>query len=1089
MLQNEAGNAKWDQQTSAPPSLPTFHFRLSQSLKPLHSAIRNPQWAASSLLVACCLLLALAAAPARAVDELPTLGAWGGQVWSVFIDEAVDPDTAYVCAGRRLVILNVADPANIVELGSIVFGRKVCDVKVRDGYAFVGAGDKPESFCVVDVSAPASPTLVWQFEVHLTSFKAIEVDLYGNYAFVRGGTGGNDLWAFDISDPAHPVVWPWQITAGEGYFGPCGIQIVGDLMYLVDSFWQLRVLDLSADPMHPTQLAVLPLPGGDVNEYGESIAVVGDYAYCTREYAGGGPAVVDISDPANPVALGMYPDANWAKDVAVAGDLAYVADWRGGYNQPGGLRILDVSDPSDPTLVNTVETHGAVWRVQLYGDRAYVGDDGEGLLIYDLSNPTAPMQVGHWHSPAYLRKAVRVGDLLYVTDQWNGFTILDVSDPARAEVVGIHQTSTASGRWGDNWAIEVRGDLAYLAAGFGGLEVVNVSNPAQPLLAGVFPFDAGLRACGLRLSGDICHVGVQPNVGGYLVNFDIADPADIVDVGFTWFLSAPLTIAPITGTGIARFARGSIGGHLTNANTIDPANPYEVFEAGPGGIDIASAGDAVYLANSSTSAGIGGVYAWTVHADGSATQTGSWTVPNRALYGVSVQGDRVYAINGGSSFYELDRDTLTLLTQAPVPGPRHVLASGRYAYVTSYAQGLTILELQAATPGDFTADGDCDLLDFAAFQVCFDGGLSSPGSECLFADLDNDGDIDADDFAAFAQSVQGPDVRVVDYGACCLPDGTCLDGITAWTCTNDYYGVYQGNGWLCATVSCGPGGACCLPVGSPCLQQVETACDAAGGDWQGEGTECSPALCGNYGACCMPEDGRCREVRSTACDSAGGIYQGDGVTCAETTCPFAYYSNEIDPMTSIIIPGAGVAVGDDLTLEGSAAARDLTYLNLRAYGNGGGDFDVTVELWTACPGNGGSVIPNTTFDFTDVPDDGYVYELTIDPVDPPVTIPGTVWMVATFSTSQAGWVIAKDAETGYTADLFGEDNAPWVCNYVFENHNPYAGFWANLRCVTGETKAGTGDGEHVQRIEAIEAPVGIRAFGTGHAVDGQGGKR
>ena len=212
-------------------------------------------------------------------------------------------------------------------------------------------------------------------------------------------------------------------------------------------------------------------------------------------------------------------------------------------------------------------------------------------------------------------------------------------------------------------------------------------------------------------------------------------------------------------------------------------------------------------------------------------------------------------------------------------------------------------------------------------------------------------------------------------------------------------------------------------------------------------------------------------------------YQGDGVPCLTDppTCPFGRYSNEIDPVTSIALAGAGLQLADDMTLAGTGA-RDLVYLNLGVYGgnSGGGAFDVTVELWTDCPGDGGTLIPDTTFIWTGIPDDGYLYLLIVDPLSPAVTIPDTVWMVATFSTPESGWVIAEQAESGFTEDLFGQNDPPWVCNYYFGG-DPYAGMWANLRCQVGETKRGPGgDGQpelHMIRLEA-ETPPTLEAIGT-----------
>jgi len=101
----------------------------------------------------------------------------------------------------------------------------------------------------------------------------------------------------------------------------------------------------------------------------------------------------------------------------------------------------------------------------------------------------------------------------------------------------------------------------------------------------------------------------------------------------------------------------------------------------------------------------------------------------------------------------------------------------------------------------------------------------------------------------------------------------------------------------------------------------------------------------------------------------------------------------------------------------------------------------------------GTLIPDTTFTWTATPEDGYVWTPLADPIDPPVTIPDTLWMVATFSTPESGWIIAEQAEIGTTEDRYGWGN-PWNRNATFGTN--YAGLWANLRCQVGENKTGGG---------------------------------
>ena len=335
-------------------------------------------------------------------------------------------------------------------------------------------------------------------------------------------------------------------------------------------------------------------------------------------------------------------------------------------------------------------------------------------------------------------------------------------------------------------------------------------------------------------------------------------------------------------------------------------------------------------------------------------------------------------------------------------------------------------------PGDFGGelsggDWDVDADDLVELAARFTGpGVQTVDAHALVAfDSDRDGDLDLADYAAF-QRAFGTSLQAT--GACCWADGTCTDDVWKPECAGFYLG---------------------------------------------DATTCGVDPCPGFGACCDgAADGTCSDdLTESQCLAMGDSYQGDATTCGLVTCPFGRYSNEIDPMTSVALAGAGLQIADDMTLEGTGA-RDLVFLDLRVFGNGGGAFDVTVELWTDCPGNGGSVIPNTTFDWVGVPDDGNVYILTVDPLSPAVTIPDTVWMTATFSTPESGWIIAEQAETGTTADLYGRNN-PWTCNATFTSN--HAGLWANLRCVAGSSKAG-GDrvGETQLHIERMEPAAALR---------------
>jgi hypothetical protein len=182
------------------------------------------------------------------------------------------------------------------------------------------------------------------------------------------------------------------------------------------------------------------------------------------------------------------------------------------------------------------------------------------------------------------------------------------------------------------------------------------------------------------------------------------------------------------------------------------------------------------------------------------------------------------------------------------------------------------------------------------------------------------------------------------------------------------------------------------------------------------------------GACCHANGTCSDDVPVNECMSEPGAhYQGHETTCAQTSCPFSEYSNVgVSGYTPRDIEEV-VAIGDDMTLAGTA--RELIYHDLMVCGAGGGTFNVTASLYDACPATGGAEIPGTSFTRTQIPDDRRA--LYCDLSSSPVTIPDTIWMVVQFSNLTAGWAVAEQAETGSTTNYIAANVLPdgWACDY------------------------------------------------------------
>ncbi len=708
-------------------------------------------------------------APAWAQPALEILGHWGGAVQAVFVDPAV-PDIAYVGAGRRLVILDVADPADIIELGAVDVEEMVMSVKARDGYAYVGTMAGPHQFSVVDVSDPANPRFVTSLD---TFYDVGEIGLYGDLAYVLSRIGY--LEVIDISDPEHPVYLGYvRLGTVIRTLSPYALTIAGDLMYVAISVGapaespKLGIYDLSlpGDPVNPTLLSSAQLDWPPCWARPVAIAVGGDYAYITTEDPAF--AVVDVSNPEAPVARGYYEDFASPHDVAVASDrYVYVADWAGGaqttdsWYETKGLAILDVSDPDNPTLAGTFKTRAAIEGVEVVGSRAYLMDEGEGLIVLDVSDPIAPVRLGNWHCPAELQQMWKVADLLYVTDEWNGISILDVSDPADPTLVGVYQTSEDSGYWGRNWGIEVRDELAYLCAGWGGIEIVDVSQPANPTLKANYPFPYCIRSVGIELDGDIAHVGTSTcGGGGWIVEFDISDPNNPVPLGDAFLGSDPRTMTTSAAGGITYVARWLIPGHstLTVVDTSDPNAPWVIGDAGRAD-DLALRGALLYVGDGTNDPDEGGLRILDVSEPTEPTELGYF--PAARATGLDVENGLVYLLAdceglGKQSLLVLDVSdprapvpAVPLEQLPPLPGALKVLVDGRYAYVTgnrspSQRTGLAIVRVADRIPGDLNDDGCVDLADLATLLANYD---TPSGMTYADGDLDGDEDVDLADLA------------------------------------------------------------------------------------------------------------------------------------------------------------------------------------------------------------------------------------------------------------------------------------------------------------------------------------------------------
>src|SRR5687768_10119964 len=217
----------------------------------------------------------------------------------------------------------------------------------------------------------------------------------------------------------------------------------------------------------PAQSAINQV--GHWRDYNDGLAmgigISGQHAYVASLE---GLLVFDLTDPLKPRKVTTLKLANWAYDVTVISNRAYVAC------SNAGLEIVDISNPEAPRSLGVAATEGEIWDVDVSGNYAYLASTGYGLEVVDISDETNPQRVAGFPGNR-AAGGVRVqGDIVYVGDAPDRFRILSVTNPLAPTLLANVAMS-----WPDD--IILNGNLAYIADSQNRVIELDVTNPAKPV--------------------------------------------------------------------------------------------------------------------------------------------------------------------------------------------------------------------------------------------------------------------------------------------------------------------------------------------------------------------------------------------------------------------------------------------------------------------------------------------------------------------------------------------------------------------------------------------------------------------------------
>ena len=377
------------------------------------------------------------------------------------------------------------------------------------------------------------------------------VSVHGDYAFVGGQSTGyyapdkQGVRILDISDPASPLLVGRIPLRTQGAFGSdhshgdavaTHIETAafqGDVALVLegvpDTFPPERytrpygVWDVT-DPTNPQFLTVLIL-GNSAVDVGDdtpsdSKAVAGHYFYALYrqgpEHKGKDDleeyyrniddhlAVVDLSDPRNPLIVG---------------------DW---HDSDPGEQLIRLS-------INKAGTRAYVVGIDVTQQNGGHGHTESTLYVLDVQDPSAPSEIGRYVDPYqnYLPYAVpNEDDSLVVFADGSGscgqkaaLRFLDVSEPDSIHEVSVFELADSDRCYlwemsdvGEATDMVVKGNLVYSTWMAGGLRVIDISDPVKPVEVGKFVLSPGSPwLSDVALFGDVVLATEIWNPGLYLL--------------------------------------------------------------------------------------------------------------------------------------------------------------------------------------------------------------------------------------------------------------------------------------------------------------------------------------------------------------------------------------------------------------------------------------------------------------------------------------------------------------------------------------------------------------------------------------------
>jgi hypothetical protein len=334
---------------------------------------------------------------------------------------------AYVTDWNDFFVVNVADPANMPQIGSVSLEGD--DLALSGNFAYVaGSG-----FTVVDVSNASGGLHVAGSLDYPAGNQTRDVAVAGTCAYLTADSG---LEVIDVSAPgqAHSVA----LYPGEGFDR---LALAPGYAYVAQTE-SLIVVDIT-EPLNPARAGAWCSTDGQPR----GVALSGSYAYltCGKPDTFSGLRIIDLSNPASPQPRGFcnLGRAISIRSVAVRDSWAFVtAD----STDHEGTFFIKVADPMSPQPLGFRWLGGNPVGIVVPDTLCYVAaGDTCGLLTFNVADPANPAPVSKFHEQGSYTEDIDFREgYAYVADNQLGLRLVDLTSPQSPALYGFYDP-------GDDW--------------------------------------------------------------------------------------------------------------------------------------------------------------------------------------------------------------------------------------------------------------------------------------------------------------------------------------------------------------------------------------------------------------------------------------------------------------------------------------------------------------------------------------------------------------------------------------------------------------------------------------------------------------